>query len=272
MEKEQLQKQVIDLFINQFINYKGGLYLSTPLIPRISDGYLKNRVLIVGQETNTWFRSGKDDLLTVFLNNLDNVETNCITDKYDKFIKKMSRKNYGGNFWGFSRSLYNGNFLDGEMLTDGMLNHCWMNFFSVEACEDKKGKKGRPTSDQDLADKICELQDDLLLSAINILKPKLVIFQTGPSIDKRLQKLMRIAPENYSTLDNLNVFSSLELAELDIESHPSTKFIRAYHPSYFMGRINGYKKLKKKAKTAGINQNLSSYYMDLLLGKLNEIY
>ena len=67
MKLQDIQKQVTDAFYQQFKNYEGGLNLSRPHIPLISEGYLKNRVMVMGQETNTWYRKGEDDLKDYYL-------------------------------------------------------------------------------------------------------------------------------------------------------------------------------------------------------------
>jgi hypothetical protein len=50
---------------------KKNLNLSVPFMPRIPEEFLENKTVIIGQETNTWYRNSYNDgLASVFLNNL----------------------------------------------------------------------------------------------------------------------------------------------------------------------------------------------------------
>ncbi len=122
-----LQNEINELYIEAFNEYKGGLNLSVPLIPKISANYFDNKVVIIGQETNTWFRSNNlkntDDLKDIFLKNLDKIEDICLIQRYDYFIKNIAGK-YNSNFWRFQRELYLNNVLGGQMIYGTELRHC----------------------------------------------------------------------------------------------------------------------------------------------------
>jgi len=273
-EKGRLQKELIDLFVDRFKKYSGGLNLSTPLIPKITDRYLENRVLVIGQETNTWYNKTSDDLKEDFLPNLDQIEKICVEERYQNFILNFS-ENYGGKFWNFTKLLYQQNVIKGEMLSNGELGHCWMNFFSVEACQSKKDDTGRPTNNRELANKIIDIQEDLLLEAIGILKPRLVILLTGNRLDSLLvNKVFKLRNYEFKTVDKNEILEAGQLAEIRILDKDnflsSIKIFRAYHPTYFMGRINTFKRLQNRIRDKGIESSNSNYYTEVFLKMLKK--
>jgi hypothetical protein len=271
---EIIQNKINALYAETFKEYKGGLGLSVPLIPRVSLGYLKNRTLIIGQETNTWYKKTKDDLKNVFLKDLDNISEVCLDDRFDNFICNCA-DGYGGKFWDFNRLLYAKDILEGDMIEDDELSHCWMNLFSVEACKDKTDDSGRPSQkkNKELAKKIIEMQGDLLFQSIKILKPKLIVFLTGHSLDQIILdtaicankvKIKQADPKKILTKEQLSEFQILD------KNHPlsSVKIFRSYHPSYFMSRINGYKPLKQELKSNQMDVYNAVYYTDTFIKKL----
>lgn len=141
----EIQKRINQIFFETFRNYKGGLNLSRPLIPLISENYLKNRVIIIGQETNTWYKEGEDDLNNIYLKDYNSSDIFYGTSVYKKFIKEAAPR-YGGKFWEFTKALYSKIFFNGQLQEDGYLGHCWINLFSVESVGEKGNQKGRPTN------------------------------------------------------------------------------------------------------------------------------
>lgn len=274
---EILQNKINALYAETFQEYKGKLGLSVPLIPRISKGYLKNRTLIVGQETNTWYRETKDDLKNVFLKDLDNISEICLEDRFDEFICNCV-DDYRGMFWKFNRLLYTEEILEGDMVENDELSHCWMNLFSVEACKHKKDNKGRPSQkrNKELAKKILEIQRDLLFRSIKILKPKLIVFLTGHALDQTILDTALCAKKvKIKQADPKKILSKEQLAEFQIidERHPlsNVRIFRSYHPSYFMSRINTYKSIQKELKSNKIKVSNADYYTNTLVKKLKRI-
>lgn len=269
--KDQLnetQQKVTQLFFQTFNGYRGGLNLSKPLIPLISENYLKDRVLILGQETNTWYKEGDDDLLNVYLKNYDPSDIYYGTSVYRTFIKSAAPR-YGGKFWEFARNLYTKKYFNGQFQEDGYLGHCWINLFSVESVGEKGNSKGRPTTNPKLRIEVINLQKELLFKLMEILRPKLIIAFTGRTLDSPLfiQGLgfdWSKSQLEFIPVDTAGIFDLGHLAEVKIllPEHPlfNTKFIRCYHPTYFMGRINTNKKLRKLAEEHKIEGSISKHY------------
>lgn len=280
MNLENFQTQINELYVESFKSYKGGLNLSVPLIPRISKAFVENRVVIVGQETNTWFRSDEkvetDDLKNIFLNDLSNLEKICLIKRYDNFIEN-NVSSYGGNFWKFQRSLYENKILGESMVNNHELNHCWINMFSVEACRTKGDHLGRPTRNKMLAKKVIQIQKHLLFKTLMKLEPKLIIFLTGKPLDNYLKSYgINDGGCKWKNLDRNEIFTNDHLAEIQIVDvqNPlyNSKIIRGYHPSYFMGYINANKNFKRKLERLNINDTPAGYYTKLVKLHINRLY
>lgn len=276
-ELERIQAKVTQLYyshLKKYRNIEENLHLSLPHIPLISEAYLENRIIIMGQETNTWYREGDNDLLNVYLKKYDEKNPDPLygTEPYRKFISE-SVEAYPGKFWEFAKNLYSKNLIEGPIQKNGYLGHCWINLFSVEALEGKKDSDGRPTKNTDLRDKVLALQDGLLYELLSILKPKILIALIGGNLSSAFMvDSMGLNWKNdqlkWSTIDPNQIMGDHELVEyqVNLTNHPldGVKILRTYHPSYFMGRINGNKKLKKKMEDEAIDYSISEYYQKLI--------
>lgn len=271
----ELQESINKIYIDTFKNYSGSLNLSVPHIPRVSASYLDNRAIILGQETNTWYRETEDDLKNVFLENIGDVSKICLNDRYDKFISEAA-KTYPGKFWEFTRLLYKYKILNGDLELQEQLPHCWMNLFVVEACTQDDKSKGRPTKNWSLATKIMEMQGDLLFKVFQVLKPKLIVCLTGYSLDKFLFENALNVTESERVVNAIDSFvlNDHMLAEIIVTNNAhllfNTKIIRCYHPTYFLGYINVNKKLREKISALGQQRSNSKYYEAKVIEKLRE--
>ena len=244
MVLSELQATILKLFhdkLNKPSKIKG---LSYPLIPRISNEYLQNRVVIVGQETNTWYPKTEDDFHKEFLgSSLKVIERKALIERYDRFVDEAIEE-YGGCFWEFNRQLYKRNIISGWIITkERQLNHCWINLFVLEACKNKRDVSGRPSRNSILRNEVISLQRDIVFQLLKILSPKLIIFLTGHTLD---YFLFRFAindnkPKLLKIHDKLDV---KEACQIISKKHywKDTIMMRLYHPTYFMGYINGNKK------------------------------
>lgn len=275
MEADQIQAKINKLYVDQFRNYAGNLNLSVPHIPRVTSEYLESRTIVLGQETNTWYKQTNDDLKEVFLKGIADVSTVCLRERYDLFVQQVAQT-YPGKFWEFSRLLYDYQILKRNDASPARLSHCWMNLFVVEACATKDDPNGRPTKNWDLARKITELQGDLLYKVFEVLEPKLMICVTGHSLDSFLfeNALCLTQAEIQLRAVDSAVLDADMLAEVVVtnEHHPlaSTRIVRCYHPTYFMGYINARKKMTERMVACGKNESNSGYYQGILFGKLQE--
>lgn len=272
-EVEKLQGDIIDLFKRTLTKRVEGYNLSFPFIPRISKEYLKSRVVIVGQETNTWYNTGNgSDYHGIFLEGKNNIEIEALDRRYDVFVRNHVSK-YGGKFWQFNRSLYSDNgIFDTSIVKDGELSHCWINLFSMEACVNKKDSWGRPTKNQELRKSVLNIQGKLTFELLKLLKPKIIIFLTGAPLDYVIKEYA-LNSEIYDlkSIDEYNVLEEKHAAKIEVDKDSpfyETDIFRLYHPSYFLGYINGHKTLKEKLKDH--DHNPSSYYLSKVTKQLKE--
>ena len=255
-----LQSQLDDLYQKRLAAYSGDLSLSYPLLPVVTERYLENRVVILGQETNTWYRSGPEDLRDGYLAD-DHTFTHgadgTIDTRYNHFMRHVRDKGYGGKFWAFARSLYGGDGpLPGPMIgEDERLGHVWLNLFSAEAMTAKNGKAGLPTRNVKLREALLELQGDLLGQTLCLLQPQLVVSCTGPHLDSALARslgpsiplALAPVPSRHAPIPKKSGepgFTEWQLAKasLDLGEGQPTTLVRTYHPTYFMGYINGQRR------------------------------
>lgn len=269
-----MQEQINNLYFEKFKSYSTDLKLSVPLIPRISENYLENRILVLGQETNTWYRKTENDLKEVFLDNKDNISKICLEQRYDDFIIKHVSK-YPGKFWEFNKLLYDEKIINRKLIENNTLSHCWLNLFLVEACKNKKSKEGCPTKDRKLANSIMDLQRDLLTEILKIIEPKLIISLTGHSLDGYLVKNLIATEFQLKEIDENKVLTKEMFGEFKVTDKNSflanTKIIRCYHPSYFLGRINTNKGLCEKLKKIEYKGTVSNYYKLQVIKKLKQM-
>ena len=264
-EVQQLQQSIIQLFREQFVGDPGNYKLSMPLIPRISENYLINRTVVVGQETNTWWVDGYRQ---GFINPGADIAKNALEICYDPFVRDCVNT-YGGKFWQFNRSLYNENIISGKIVENGKLSHAWINLFAMEACSNKNDNWGRPTKNLELRNFILNLQKDITYRLLCLLKPRLVIFLTGCTLDQVISEyaLNNTIIERIS-IDKNNVFDERHLCEIRIApGNPlsDSKILRLYHPSYFLARINSKSNVNIVSKAKNIiGKAPSTYYTELV--------
>ena len=181
MIQDEINRCVYETF-NGVSGYDG---FSIPCIPRISSQYLKNRFVILAQETNTWYPNVGhfQDLASSKYCNLEKIlYENC----YDDFCQWAS-ETYKGAFWDFSRFLYSDEgVLCGPIHQDKYLTHCWMNLFCIEKCRNKRDRFGRPSQNRNLAEFIVKIQKDLVFKILKIIKPKTILAMTGYQNDSFL--------------------------------------------------------------------------------------
>ena len=114
------------------------------------------------------------------------------------------------------------------------------------------------------------------LKFLRNLSRNYIIFLTGKSLDDYLKKYALKDTEcKWISIDEHKVLHPDNICEIKIsdKDHPlyQTKIIRAYHPTYFMGRINGHKRLKSKLESKNIKGKLSDYYYKVLINRIKSI-
>ncbi len=159
------------------------------------------RILIFGQETNGWYEM--DDTIEGISNN------------YDKFFNGGDCYSYGGQFWnGFNR------FIKAlqEKYPNKTIKPIWNNIVKI-GCNDRKGFP---------PDYIYEMERQhfsVIKEELNILKPNIVLFFTGPNYDG-------IIADNFGKLSYkaLTPFSERQISKVQLDGVAFA--FRTYHPNY----------------------------------------
>jgi hypothetical protein len=204
--------------------------LSSPLLVAVSDSWLASqfRILIVGQEVLGWnFAAGRYyDWPFSPIKNFHEFKTNqdaveALIQGYKAFdYSKYQPENARGPFWVAYRTLRDtleGN-IDASIL--------WTNLFRMSV--DVGSVIRNASSDEILI--LQKVQVGLLTDEISILKPKVIVFFTGPYYDNALaQEFPNIG---YSPL------KSRTTRVAAILSHPKLPLcsIRTYHPGFLRRR------------------------------------
>lgn len=242
-ELKHLQDDINNLVYDTFRGVSGYDDFSVPCIPRISPQYLKNRFVILAQETDTWYPNcGRFSEFAQ--SKIEDVEKKLYEERYDVFSEWAS-ESYPGAFWEFTRNLYNKGILEPPIHTKKWLTHCWMNLFCIEKCVDKRDNHGRPSQHKDLAKEVMSIQGNLVFQILALIKPKIILATTAHFNDSFLLKNglgSDWSQVEFKTADEEHIYATNHLAEILIkdESNPlyGVKILRSYHPNFFSKRIN----------------------------------
>ena len=182
--------------------------LSNPLLLYLNDEEKYQnadlKIMFFGQETNTW--EGE----------LGGKSIEELLHTYSEFFGKGKCFSYGGQFWNavrdYVRSIK-------QMAPDKSVEFVWNNLIKVG----KADSKGKPGAD------LIEFQKKefpVIKGEIEILKPDLIIFFTGPYYDQYIE-----AEWGNVTFTDIHNWKKRELAEISHELLPVNAF-RTYHPNY----------------------------------------
>jgi hypothetical protein len=161
------------------------------------------RLMFFGQETNDWYNSFNGDI-------------DLIISKYlEDYLSGYFQKTYRGAFWnGITRFE---DLLKGKYPSHS-ISMIWNNIIKIG----KSGDKGAPPS------YIYEIEKQhffVINEEIEILKPNLLVFFTGPYYDPEIQ--LNFGQIEYQAINQFNIN---QLAQINIPNVPNA--FRTYHPGY----------------------------------------
>lgn len=213
---------------------------SYPLIPRISEEYLKNRFVVMGQETKTW--KGHIYAPDVRKNFLEGSLA-----EYDRFVRDEVPC-YGGKFWEFSRSLYE-NVFKKPICNENALSHCWINLFCIEklVCRNDDDETHLPSQNRKLANRIMKIQKDFVFQVMKLIRPKIILAMIGNKNDDLFRKYVLgtecVDEKSIDCSKTFGEWSMVEFKEFEVRDTMNplygTFILRTYHPRYFMGYMSG---------------------------------
>lgn len=193
-----------------------GIDLAGPLLmaPNALYSQQPNPLLIVGQETKGW----------------GYLQGEAIREQmavYEEF--NVGEEYYASPFWNVTRKVE-------QALGNAPYSCGWTNLSKFDV------NGGRSFGSQE---RIISAVDDLLVSEISLLKPKVCLFFTGPTFDSRVRRTFPGVV--YQTVDE---WPERELARLVHPDLPVNTF-RTYHPNYLRrsGRETAFIQFIKEIKS-----------------------
>lgn len=183
--------------------------LNGPFLIASNDQYEKAtpKVVIVGQENNYWLDCD-------FLTFLSDQTLDDALDVYRKFdIAEYGHGSFGRYFSIFRDRIY------GTITDENRRSILWNNLFKLN--HDGKSSISSPHEKA-----ILQIQGELFVDEIEILRPDVVIFLTGPNYDHIIQ---RFYPD--TEFQEVDGHPLNEVAMVNSERLPKLCF-RTYHPGY----------------------------------------
>ena len=190
---------------------------TNPLLLSIDEEkYLNSeiKVLFLGQETNDWGNN--------FTGNIE--ETLEIYD--DFYNSKYALNSYGGHFWnGINRFIE----LLEKKFSEKRINYTWSNVVKI-------GASGRDQNHPENYIYNIELEYfKVLEKELEILRPDIILFVSGPNYDSNIEKNLKGVEFNTCN----SSFSKRQIAKLKFKEF--NNIYRTYHPNYlWRNNINEY--------------------------------
>lgn len=208
-----LNTEIFKIYNNSELKIKP----TNPLLISLKNNDYQNceiKVIIFGQETNSWYETYNGDL------------DKTISFYRDFFNKGEALNNYSGAFWnGINR------FLDllKNKYPNKKIGLLWNNIIKI-GCEERN--KNMPP---EYIYKIEKENFNLIKKEIEILKPNIILFLTGPNYDFAIEN----AFGKFNTKLEIKGFTERQLLKIDIGF--GENIFRTYHPNYlWRNNINIY--------------------------------
>ena len=186
---------------------------SAPLLLHVKPDYAEAdvRLMVVGQQTNTWWGADGWDKLRG-----EQDEQNRIGYLLERYSEFDLGARYPGPFWSAARSLARSLGSDNKRCA-----LIWSNLNRVDRAQSKKDPDARAS--KEIEDALRHMP--LLEGEIAILKPNVVVFFTGPNYDDRL--VATFPGVKYGPVNGQERWLSV----LEHRALPRASF-RTYHPGY----------------------------------------
>ena len=200
--------------------------ISYPFFTGVSEKYLcaKKRLMIVGQETNGWSVYKPDwtiaDSQKWAINYLDYQ----LHYSNDPNLKLQFGKRNSSPFWSFFKPFSNDEIVP-----------CWNNIDKAQRCINGKTKSLTVDVEMELNKKLPNTDKTLFQNEVEITKPDIIVFITGPYYHATMERAMNIEK---GVLQSLNL--SYETGCIDITSVSGLEIptFWTYHPRHISSRKN----------------------------------
>ena len=244
MEKlvNQLNKELIDLYTSKYsiltkkindynISVDNKINRATnPLMLKVNNDWVKAdlKVMVFGQENNIWGGEfGNDGAFCGQINEIINI--------YEKFY--LNDEMYACPFWNEYRNLRNQ-----IKKQDKNISFLWNNVVKI-------GRLGIGCLPE--IHKITTENFNVISDEINILKPDVLIFFTGPNYDNKI--FDSLGKHSKISIGN---FNPRQICEIKFDTDYNLKYsIRTYHPGYLY-RNKERKRIHIEELVLNVNKNI----------------
>lgn len=207
-----------------------------PLLIKVNEEALAKadiKIMTFGQETNSWEQKVSETVIPIEESVMIVEKTvDVFMDYYQSLLNE--KVNGNGKLSPFWYSLYQ---LKNSKFSTKNVELIWNNIYKIGNFEKKKNRPG--SSIREFENKYF----DTIQQEVNIIKPDLILFFTGPDYEGRLMKKFEVIKKHKLKSD----IPSEELARLDLSI--GVPAYRTYHPGY----------LRRKKKKDYINFIIKDY-------------
>lgn len=223
------QKELEEFYSKKFLDNNMSDEYSSPHLISLNNTRVNTDIMIIGQETNSWYGSYLD-----FKNRgVDNQ-----MKIYDTFIDESYQK-MNTLFWSYSKKI---------------INHkdfvpVWTNIFKFDLGDARGKNKNISKASKEEYEKIIEFHQGILAREIEIIQPKIIIFFTGHIYDKLffdpIVKKDGDYKELYRSIGKLEGIDEWKCAMLDLKKFDGFfnfkgKAFRTYHPIYLNRNLDKF--------------------------------
>lgn len=181
---------------------------TNPLLLQIDSSYANAdlKVMFFGQETNSWGGEFNDGVFD------EDVNIQLLFSLYKSFYLERKCESYGKPFWNFMKRIQSYNY-------PCNVGYVWNNVLKI-------GKQESGTPQNGLID-YTKTYFDVIPKEIEILKPDVLLFFTGPKYDEHINKFV-----GDFTITSVDGFNTNELCILNFTNLPNRIALRTYHPQF----------------------------------------
>ena len=213
-------KQVFEPFAQKYSN------ISYPFFLGVSEKYIqaKNRIMIVGQETNGWSTYKPDwnieDSQKWAIDYLDYQ----LHYSNDPALKEQFDRRNSSPFWGFFKQFSKVDIVP-----------CWNNVDKAQQNFDGKTKSLTKPMETELNCIMPDSNETLFQKEIEITQPSLIVFITGPSYSRTMEAAMNLKTGSLNIFELSHHNGCVDITEIAGFSIPT---FWTYHPRHISNKNN----------------------------------
>ena len=226
---QQKQKELEAFYNEKFLENTMSDDYSSPHLISLNSTKVTTDIMIIGQETNSWYGSYLD-----FRNRGVKEQMNI----YDTFMDE-NYQNMNTLFWRYTKNIIN----------NDNLVPVWTNIFKFDLGDAKGSTKNISKASKEEYAKIIEFHQGILAREIEIIQPKIIIFFTGHTYDvlffDPIVKREGDYRELYRNIEALEGIDEWKCALLNLKKFDGFlnfkgEAFRTYHPIYLNRNLDKF--------------------------------